>query len=158
MEIVRIDAENRESVNRFILGHWYTLKMAVRGELVDLGSADGCAAVEDGEITGLVTWRLRAGELEILSLDSTEEHRGVGSALLGEAAREARRLSLGRVTLITTNDNTRALRFYQRRGFDMTGVFLNAVDKARKLKPEIPLTGEDGIPVRHEIELTLTLK
>lgn len=29
----------------------------------------------------------------------------------------------------------------------------NAVDKARKLKPEIPLIGNDGIPIRDEIEL-----
>jgi hypothetical protein len=29
----------------------------------------------------------------------------------------------------------------------------NAVDKARKIKPEIPLVGNDGIPIRDEIEL-----
>lgn len=28
---------------------------------------------------------------------------------------------------------------------------------ARRLKPEIPLAGEDGIPIRDEIELELAL-
>lgn len=59
--------------------------------------------------------------------------------------------------LYTTNDNTRAMRFYQKRGFDMTELFRGAVDRARKIKPEIPLTGDDGIPLRHEIRFERTL-
>ena len=59
--------------------------------------------------------------------------------------------------LITTNDNLSALRFYQKRSFDMVRLYLNAVEEARKIKPEIPLTGNDGIPIRHEIELEMKL-
>jgi hypothetical protein len=33
----------------------------------------------------------------------------------------------------------------------------DAVMRARKLKPEIPLLGNDGIPIRDEIELELLL-
>ena len=57
----------------------------------------------------------------------------------------------------TTNDNTRALRFYQRAGFRLTALHPDAVDEARKIKPGIPGTGEDGIPIRDEIELTMEL-
>jgi hypothetical protein len=32
-----------------------------------------------------------------------------------------------------------------------------AVDQARKVKPEIPLVGMHGIPIRDEIELELVL-
>jgi hypothetical protein len=59
--------------------------------------------------------------------------------------------------LITTNDNTAALRFWQKRGFKLLRVHRNAVEKSRKLKPEIPLTGNDGIPIRDEIELEMML-
>ena len=52
----------------------------------------------------------------------------------------------------TTNDNLKAMGFYQRRGFDMARLYRNAVDAARSIKPEIPTVGEDGIPLRHEIE------
>ncbi|MFP3471139.1 GNAT family N-acetyltransferase, partial [Micrococcus sp. SIMBA_144] len=58
-----------------------------------------------------------------------------------------------RITLITTNDNLAALKFYQKRGFVMTAIHRNAVEKARKIKPEIPLIGNDGIPIRDEIQL-----
>ena len=33
----------------------------------------------------------------------------------------------------------------------------NALDQVRMIKPEIPLTGMDGIPLRHEIDLELLL-
>lgn len=56
------------------------------------------------------------------------------------------------VVLITTNDNINAIRFYQKRGFDMAHLFHNALDVSRKLKPEIPLIGENSIPLQHEIE------
>lgn len=59
--------------------------------------------------------------------------------------------------LITTNDNINAIRFYQKRGFDMARLFRNALEASRRLKPEIPLLGENDIPLRHEIEFELLL-
>jgi hypothetical protein len=57
-----------------------------------------------------------------------------------------------------TNDNTTALRFYQRRGFDLVAVHRGAVTRARaELKPGIPLE-VDGIPIRPEIELEIELE
>ena len=58
---------------------------------------------------------------------------------------------------IKINDNLPALRFYQKRGFEMVRLFNNAIDRSRKLKPEIPLFGIDGIPLKHEIELEMNL-
>lgn len=56
-----------------------------------------------------------------------------------------------------TNDNTIALRFYQRRGFDLVALHRDAVTRARaELKPSIPLE-IDGIPLRHELELEMRL-
>jgi hypothetical protein len=49
-----------------------------------------------------------------------------------------------------------ALRFYQRRGFDLAAVHRDAVTEARRLKPSIP-PDADGIPIRHELELRLDL-
>ncbi|MCH7807580.1 MAG: hypothetical protein IIB60_00005 [Planctomycetes bacterium] len=40
----------------------------------------------------------------------------------------------------------------------MVEINLGAVDEARKLKPEIPLTGERGVPIHDEIVLELTLE
>ena len=95
--------------------------------------------------------------MEILSLDSLQEHKGIGTSLLNAAIEEARNRGLERIMLITTNDNLPALRFYQKRGFDLVRIHRNMVEQARKIKPEIPLIGMDGIPLKHEIELEMIL-
>ena len=157
MMILPVERKDREQIDAFIIRQWYTLQMVVHGESIDLGTADGFFASEEGRITGLITFRLIRKEMEILSLDSLHEHKGTGTALLNVAIGKARSLNLERITLITTNDNLPALRFYQKRGFDLVRVYRDALEKARKLKPEIPLTGMDGIPLKHEIELEMVL-
>lgn len=131
--------------------------MVVHGECIDLGTADGYYACENDEIIGLITYRITDGGLEILSLNSIIENKGIGSALMGKVISKAKSSGCSRIMLITTNDNTSALRFYQKRGFDMVRLYRNALDISRKIKPEIPLSGEDGIPIKHEIELELII-
>ena len=157
MEIKRIGQEDREAVNAFILQQWFSTEMVVHGECIDLGTADGWFACEDEELIGLITYRIIDKKMEILSLDSLKENKGIGTTLLNEAIREAKIADCSEIMLITTNDNLSALRFYQKRGFDMVRFYPNAVEESRKLKPQIPLIGADGIPIRHEIELELKL-
>ena len=157
MNIKKIDPRDRRKIDNFIVSHWYTMQMVVNGESIDLGSAEGFYSSNGEEITGLITYRLIDGGIEILSLDSIYENRGIGTSLLNEVIALAREIGAAKIKLITTNDNLSALRFYQKRGFDMTRLHRNALDRARKIKPEIPLTGMDGIPLRHEIELELVL-
>jgi DNA-3-methyladenine glycosylase I len=58
-----------------------------------------------------------------------------------------------RIWLITTNDNIDALRFYQKRGYEMKTVHRYAMEVSRKTKPQIPFEGKYGIPIRDEIEM-----
>lgn len=59
-----------------------------------------------------------------------------------------------RLWVIATNDNVDALRFYQRRGFCLVAVHRGAIDRSSTdLKPEIPVVGAYGIPLRDEIKL-----
>ena len=157
MELQKIDRKNRERINDFIIRQWFTLQMVVHGESIDLGKAEGWYACEDDEIIGLITYRITGNEMEILSLDSLRENKGTGTALLQQALSDARNSGLVRVSLITTNDNLHALKYYQKRGFDMIRFYHNAVEEARKIKSEIPLIGMDGIPLKHEIELEFLL-
>ncbi|MBR5932258.1 MAG: GNAT family N-acetyltransferase [Lachnospiraceae bacterium] len=152
-----MDPASRERINALIVRQWYTMQMVVHGESIDLGSADGYYACEGDEIVGLITYRTAGNEMEILSLDSFQEGRGIGTGLLETVVAEARETGIRRIMLVTTNDNLAALRFYQKRGFDMCRFCRNALDQARKIKPEIPLTGMDGIPLKHEIELEMVL-
>ena len=151
--IRRIDEQNRSRINDFIKEHWYSLEMVVRGETINMGNVEGFFTENDEHISGLITFRAFETALEILSLDSVFERQGIGTRLLEAVVREAKRLSCDRIVLITTNDNLNALRFYQKRGFDLLHLYRNAVDDARKIKPDIPLSGNDSIPLHHEIEL-----
>lgn len=113
---------------------------------------DGFYLREGKSILGLITYLVYENILEITSLDSLRENQGIGSKLVETVINEAKERNLQKVILITTNDNINAIRFYQKRGFDMAHLFRNAMDAARKLKPEIPMIGENSIPLRHEIE------
>jgi ribosomal protein S18 acetylase RimI-like enzyme len=142
----------REQIER----DWGSTRMATRGRLIDVAALPGLLAENDGEWLGYATYELRGGAMEICVLQSLAPGGGVGTALLAECARAAQVAGARRLWLITTNDNTRALRFYQRRGFLLTALHPNAVSMARRtLKPEIPMLGNDDIPIRDELELEL---
>ena len=93
----------------------------------------------------------------MMSLDSLRERQGIGSALTEKVAALAKEKSAKRLVLITTNDNLNALGFYQKRGFDLICLHRNAMDAVRKVKPDTPMIGENGIPLRHELELERAL-
>jgi ribosomal protein S18 acetylase RimI-like enzyme len=128
-----------------------------RGAVHDPTALPGFVAEEGGERVGLLTYRVDGADCEVVTIDACPEGAGAGTALLDAAARAARDAGCGRVWLITTNDNLRALRFYQRRGFRLVAVHPDALERSRELKPSIPDIGLDGIPLRDELELELRL-
>lgn len=157
MECKRINSQNRNFINAFIKQHWYTTTMIIRGREIDMTKAEGFYFSEEKNIIGLITYIVYNGILEITSLDSLQENRGIGSKLVEAVIHEAKERKCQKIILITTNDNINAIKFYQKRGFDMANLFRNALDISRKLKPEIPLIGENSIPLRHEIEFELSI-
>jgi len=144
-------------VVRVLEKHWHSTEIVTRGRIHRADRLPGFVAEFSGEPVGLLTYHIAADHCEIVSLNSLRERMGIGSALL-DAAREAARLAgCRRMWLITTNDNLAALRFYQKRGWRLTAIYRDALEEARRLKPEIPLSGLDGIPLRDEIELEMLL-
>ncbi len=157
MEWQTVSDLNRDAVNAFIKARWHGTSMVLRGKEVDMTQTEGFCVREGGKILGLLTYLVRGDEMEITSLDSLRENQGTGSKLVEWAVQEAKARQLKRIVLITTNDNINAIRFYQKRGFDMACLYRNAMEVCRDLKPEIPLIGENGIPLRHEIEFEMML-
>jgi len=139
------------------LDHWGGTTMVSRGKVHDLLCLPGFVAVDGEERVGLALYRVADGECELVSLDSLCEGQGIGTALLAAGTSAARNAGCRRLWLITTNDNTHALRFYQRRGLRLVAIHRDAVTAARRLKPSIPLLGNDNIPIRDEIEIELIL-
>jgi GNAT superfamily N-acetyltransferase len=119
---------------------------------------DALIAWNVGERVGAATCLTgSAGDCELVSIDALTPRAGVGTALLAAVEERARGAGCARVTLSTTNDRLDALRFYQRRGYRITGVRAGAVDEARRRKPTLPLVGEHGIPLHDELRLAKEL-
>ncbi len=131
--------------------------MVVHGDIILPEQVEGFVVEENNEWIGLLTFIVKDNELEVTSLDSLREGQGIGSTLINKALEEARSKNCRRVFLITTNDNLNALGFYQRRGFELARIYRGAVNETRKLKPNVPLIGENNIPLRDEIELEMVV-
>ncbi len=142
-------------VAQVLIASWGAFEVARLGELVDLSPLPKLIAEYGDERVGLLTYLAEGGSWEIVTIDVTRSRVGAGAALLEGVGALARGAGARRVWLITTNDNTHALRFYQRSGFDLVAIHRDAVAEARRLKPSIPLVGNDGVPIRHELELEL---
>ncbi|MGD0338730.1 MAG: GNAT family N-acetyltransferase [Bacteroidota bacterium] len=140
-------------INRILTERWGSTKIVTRGVVHAANELSGFIAVEENVPVGFLTYRFDAGSCEVVSLNSLSEGCGIGSSLLKSVEQIAKEKMCNRIWLITTNDNLHALRFYQRRGYVLTAIHCNAIEKSRQLKPQIPMIGNDGIPLRDEIEL-----
>lgn len=69
---------------------------------------------------------------------------GTGTRIMDAAEEELRRRGVKTVFVATTNDNVRALNFYQKRGFRLVRLQLEAMDRVRAAKPNVPLTGREA--------------
>ncbi|WP_028782384.1 GNAT family N-acetyltransferase [Thalassobacillus devorans] len=158
MNIQSTNDISKSKIVDFFKLHWGSPGMVISSGVYDCSALDGFTVInEDENIIGLITYIIKGNECEIISLDSVEEGKGIGSSLVQEVENLASKENCTRIKLITTNDNLLALKFYQKRGYIMSKIINNAVDQARKIKPEIPLLGNEGIPIRDEIELVKPL-
>lgn len=153
MQITETQKLKKDLLEDFFTTHWGSTVMVISSGTYDCTSLDGYVAILDNNIVGVVTYIIAGKECEIISLDSTLEGKGIGTALMKKVEETAGLDGCSSMKLITTNDNLHALKFYQKRGYRMTAIYRDAVEKARKHKPEIPETGHDGIPIRDEILL-----
>ena len=114
----------------------------------------GLVAQEEpgGARLGAATYRADGRGLEVVTLNSLAEGRGIGTALLAGARQRARRGGQ-RLWLTTGNDNVAAIGFYQRRGMDMVALHRDFADEVRKVKPGLPGPSGGEIAFRHAIEL-----
>jgi GNAT superfamily N-acetyltransferase len=148
-----------DSVRAFLERHLAAL-VARRGELLDATARPAVVAFApgggpDSDIAGVLTYDIAGPECEILTLHAASQWGGAGTALIRAVQVIAARAGCHTLWVLTTNDNVDALRFYQRRGFRLSALRPGAVDEARRtLKPQIPLTGAYGIPLRDEVELS----
>lgn len=108
---------------------------------------------EWGEVQGLITWHIVGDHAEFVTVDAYQQGRHIGGRLLSGGEAELRKHDIRTISIITTNDNLRAVAFYVRHGYRIVRVELDAMDRVRAQKPGVPVTGIDGIPLRDMFEL-----
>jgi ribosomal protein S18 acetylase RimI-like enzyme len=156
-DIRRIQEKDSDWIIALTEKEWGAQRVVTRGIVHDVSMLDGFVAVRGEERIGLITFHIDRNECEIVTLNSLSGGEGVASSLIVKVKEVATKLECKRLWLITTNDNTAALRFYQKRGFSLVVIYRGALEQSRRLKPEIPMVGIDGIPLRDEIELEMDI-
>jgi GNAT superfamily N-acetyltransferase len=110
-----------------------------------------------GASIGLATFAQYKTTLLVFSIDNFSAVPGVGKALLAELTAIGLKNGARALRVLTTNDNMRALRFFQMHGFRIVAFYPGAVAVYRTVTPSLPEYGQDGIPVRDAIELEIDL-
>ena len=151
IEIIPLNECFRPKVNLLVASEWAGPIVVTKGKAKDSSKAEGFVACAQGRLKGYILYLIEDGRCEILVLHSLEENRGIGTMLIRTVEAKARKEGCRDMWLVTTNDNCRAFRFYQRFGFELAEVNINAMDEVRRIKPSVPLAGIDGIPLKHEM-------
>ncbi|BBB46905.1 GNAT family N-acetyltransferase [Pelolinea submarina] len=152
-----VDDPDRDWIGKLMTIRWNDPSVVVHGERFYPAELPGYLAFQGSEPCGLITYSIQGSDCEVVTLDALLPAHGIGSRLIETLKDKAKKSGCTRLWLITTNDNTDALTFYQKRGFRMAALHASAVELARQLKPQIPLVAENGIPIRDEIELEMDL-
>jgi DNA-3-methyladenine glycosylase I len=156
-QIRPLNKEDKAWVISLFKEWWAGPKIVTRKKIHHADELPGFIAIQDSKPAGLIIYDIVGERCEIVTMNSLVEGKGIGSALIDAVKDVAASAGCKRLWMITTNDNTNALHFYQKRGFQLVAVYPDAIAKSRLLKPEIPLIGNDGIPIRDEIELEMIL-
>lgn len=152
-----IERGDRPWVVRRLEDAFGDVTVARKGILIDASVLPGFVATNGGRPVGLLTYEAAHAECEVVAIISTEECRGIGRALMDAARDHAAAAGYRRLWLITTNDTTRAFRFYQLWGMDLCAFYRHGARRSREVKPSLPERGADDIPLDHELEFELLL-
>lgn len=159
MYIKKIEENDKQLIIDYLLSEWGSTVLVLReGEIFDLQDEEGFIAYHGDTVTGLITYRITGHICEILSLNSNIENHGLGSSLIEKVIECAQLNKCDLLRVITTNDNLRAMGFFQKRGFHLVKLYVNAMDYVRKVKPDIPLLGDNNIPLNDELEFEMYIE
>lgn len=144
-------------VAAFTTAEWGADFVVAHGVVYHPHRLPGFVAQFGEDVVGLATYSIQERACELVTINAVYEGQGIGTALLEAVVTAANQARCTRVWLTTTNDNLRALAFYQKRRFQLAALHSGAVAAARRLKPSLPLVAPNGVPIRDELEFHLLL-
>jgi N-acetylglutamate synthase-like GNAT family acetyltransferase len=156
MEYIEKTEKDNKAVSEIIKG-WGSDILVSKGKTYKTEDLDGILTYDNNKIIGLGLYYIKNNECEIVLLETFLQNKGIGTQIIEKIKEVAKIKNCKRIWLITSNDNIDAIKFYQRKGFNIANIYKNAMDKSRELKPSIPLIGNYEIPIRDEIEFEIKI-
>ena len=145
---MRLRAATTDEIREVWDDHWFGLVVDLK-TVYKPSDVEGLALVDNSdELVGLVAYHVDGPAGQIVTLDTIVRGRGFGRRLLEAVETKFHNLGLGRAWALMTNDNLRAAGLYLSRGYRLVRVHIDAVDRVREHKPQLPEKGYEGIPVR----------
>jgi len=139
VQVARV--EDRPFVTEVVIREFGATRISSRGVIFDVLTLPTLIASVEDERLGLAIYRFES----------------VGSMLIDHVRERASERGCERLFLTTSNDNTDALRFYQRRGFRLCRLYPGSLENARSQIPTMPEIGHHSIPIRDDLELEIRL-
>lgn len=140
------------SLKELFESNWGSIYMIYDSKKINLLEIEHIEISNDSTVEGILTFFEDQTDVHIVSLNAFVFGKGIGSQLLEELESIAKGRKKKTIFVETTNDNCKAIKFYQTHGFDMYQLKINEVSSQRILKPSIPLNGCYGIPIKHIIK------
>ena len=153
MDFLEKTNKDNSAVLEIIKG-WGSDIIVSRGKAYKVDDLDGILVFDNGKIIGLGLYYIK-NDCEIVLLETLIQNKGIGTQIIEEIKNIAKKENCKRIWLVTTNSNINAIKFYQKRGFNISNIYINAMEDARRIKPEIPIIAENGIEIRDEIEFEI---
>ncbi|MBE0418373.1 MAG: GNAT family N-acetyltransferase [Coriobacteriia bacterium] len=152
MEVRSLESSDREWADALVAQHFGSPRVVSRGRLHDTAALPALIAFQEDVPVGLLMYRVEGDECELVVLVSERPREGIAIALVHALVEHLRVSGCARAWLVTTNDNFGARSFYESLGWRLAAVHHGAVTRARELKPEIPVFGENGVAIEDELE------
>ncbi len=130
IQIIKLDRTHYEQIKPIIKNSWGSEKIISCGKIHYLDKLPGLIALKGSKIVGFLIYRIENKECEIMALNSLIEKIGIGTLLLKKLEKVIKSLEYETMRVATTNDNTTALQFYQKKGFKINRININAMEKA----------------------------
>ena len=143
---------------RIMLASWGSHSMMIGLHVYDVVEIDALGLFEpSGRTAALASWTARGDTAYLCALHSLKPGEGVAIRMLDAVIDAARAAGAKKLKAMLTNDNMPGMTFYQRRGFRLSGLYIEAIDAYRSVVPSIIKTGYRDIPIHDALELEIAL-
>lgn len=152
------EVTDKSELLAIMMSAWGSHSMMIDLHVYDVAEIDALGLfAPDGSTAALASWTMRGDNAYLCALHSLKPGEGVAIRMLESVIEAARKAGARKLKAMVTNDNMPGLILYQRRGFRLSGLYLEAIDAYRSIVPTVIETGYKGIAIHDALELEIAL-